>query len=347
MRRISVLACAVMLVTVLPSPAFAGEGGGGTTYQVLQNPGFVQGGIWIAEGSSGYVRSNFASTCNYAQTWAEYAADNINDFYHDRAVSLIEGNDADGEIIWNSRVVDDTGTPGDTWYWIGQDRCLQYVWSQGAPCTDEFRVGVNALRVIIDAATGLVYAYGGTGSTGIPSLDRWACLEVITQDELALAAVNQADLPPPDDVVSPDGRGLTGLDSWFWYETQDGSDLYFDGFQVQIPTTARNWTLDVEVWLKEIRIDADGDGTWDHIEPCSTGGPETVVACAGSIDDPIYEHLYEASGEYPFVIETQWAGTATDPFGTVHVLDSDLLVSRTVRPYTVIEVRSVPVPFSG
>lgn len=131
----------------------------------------------------------------------------------------------------------------------------------------------------------------------------------------------------PEVNLDPYVRGLTGLETYMWYEgpVTDSVALTLNGYTV----TAQ--------------IDAVEFG-WDAGGPSREGEQQYVSAAPGSAEDPAAEHLYASPGEVTVIHEILWTGTAVLTGGglpaagvTVDLGDAVLAIARL---YDVIEVRT-------
>jgi hypothetical protein len=101
------------------------------------------------------------------------------------------------------------------------------------------------------------------------------------------AVWDRVPLPPPEVRVNPAAGGLTGLETFFWYDQPADArlDVDLDGFVVTLDAKAVRWR-----WRT-------GDGT-----ELTSSQPGTAEAAAAS-------HIYETKGDYTLTIEVTWAGT--------------------------------------
>ena len=152
----------------------------------------------------------------------------------------------------------------------------------------------------------------------------------------------------PETVVrfNPSVRGLTGLDTWLWYDPGTDGWQEEDG-HITASVTLDGYTVTAEAWLRGMTWDmGNGDAvnytiTGTELGPISSGAYAAVVA---DEEDPPRMYMYETLGDYTVTLTATWVGQwwFTDntgalagpfPLGTVDFSDSLL--------YNVIEVRSV------
>lgn len=133
-------------------------------------------------------------------------------------------------------------------------------------------------------------------------------------------------VPVPDPVVglSPPGEGVTGLETWLWYE---GPQTLQVG-----PVGLDGWSVTATAEIERI--------VWD------TGdGMSVSAARAGSEADPAATHVYERkSGDEPYAVgvRVRWHGTAEiTGYGVALAEDLGTVTREGSRTYPVYEVRSV------
>ena len=138
------------------------------------------------------------------------------------------------------------------------------------------------------------------------------CLELFagTPDRASFVEV----VENPRFLRSPDPIGLTGVETWLWYD--------FAGAESH--TITRSFTVDADglalgveatIWVDSVAWDMDGDGEWDvtldapdtRLRPATgeeylkAGGGEDEAANAGT-------YLYETKAIYPVTVEVRWRG---------------------------------------
>lgn len=102
--------------------------------------------------------------------------------------------------------------------------------------------------------------------------------------DLALIPEPQVRVDP-----SPEIRGLTGLESYFWAEPPG---------EVAVDDSALGWTVAASLDPVEWQWDVGDEGTY------TTDGP-------GSQDDPAVAHLYETKGTWTVTVTVTWEGSFT------------------------------------
>ena len=131
-------------------------------------------------------------------------------------------------------------------------------------------------------------------------------------------------IDPPGVGVNPAPTGLTGLETWFWY---DGPT------ELQVATGIGPWTVTGTARVNEVTFDL-GDG-------------ETATASGGGSEaDPAARHVYETKGTYTVTVTARWVAdlvlsgpglpSRPTPIGTA--------VLRSTADYPVQEVRALLVP---
>ena len=149
----------------------------------------------------------------------------------------------------------------------------------------------------------------------------------------AVAAVIQ--LPDPYPVTSPRVDGLVGLENWFWWQDENGSQQ----MEYPIATAALDGRWVASGTARLVRLDwalGNGDGR-------SASG----AGLPGSEQDPSAAYTYQYDGTYPIVATATWhvSVTLTD---VALGLTTPLVVGTTTtqspaRDYLVREVQAVGV----
>ncbi|MEL7207615.1 MAG: hypothetical protein AAGK32_05195 [Actinomycetota bacterium] len=131
----------------------------------------------------------------------------------------------------------------------------------------------------------------------------------------------------PEVNLDPYVRGLTGLDTFMWYEgpTADTVTITLNGYTVTATIAAVEYRWEMGA--------PDRSGTTDH-----------VATAPGSPDAPAAAHTYAEPAETTIVHEIVWTGTSVVtgpgiPAGGV-TIDLGSAVLATARDYDVIEVRT-------
>jgi hypothetical protein len=174
------------------------------------------------------------------------------------------------------------------------------------------------------------------------------CLEIFDPSE-DVASVEEL-VPVPVFGKSPEVTGLTGLDTWLWYDFSDpGSYL------VVAPTRVERIVglpidLVATAWVDAVRWDMDGDGVWDEevdipdVSWWEPPGHEVYEAAGGgnSADEAAAVFVYETKGAYQVAVGVVWRGVytvTTAGLGGVYEYPSVTRVE--TFEYRVCEVRSV------
>jgi len=169
--------------------------------------------------------------------------------------------------------------------------------------------------VIVDRASGAEIGLPGSGCVRPQDLVR-----IPTTGEV-LDALRSQGIPAPVVSLSPGPRGLTGLETWYWFAGAGrvGVGLNLRGFTVEAraKATTYHWST--------------GDGG-----SYLTGGKGTATA-------PAARHVYGRKGSYPVILDMTWAGGYTwSGFGDAGSGTlGPVTVTGAPRTYPVNEVRSV------
>jgi hypothetical protein len=92
------------------------------------------------------------------------------------------------------------------------------------------------------------------------------------------------DLPAPHAGINPRPTGLTGLETWLWY---DGPH------EVAISTGVRGWIVTGRARVVEMTFDM-GEGR------------EVSSGTGGSEAEPAARYVYETKGDYEVVVTARW-----------------------------------------
>jgi hypothetical protein len=163
------------------------------------------------------------------------------------------------------------------------------------------------------------------------------CVQPIGDIDLTKEILERA--PAGEPVTNPSVDGLTGLDTWLWY--QGGTEI--PAFTLTFTDPGSGITLEIEAWASIDTFTWDmGDGT--VLTTSLPGSADDLPASAAGI------HRYEQKGDYTITFTVDWNGTyrwrqvpggswsAPIPFpGNPATISTSL-------PYHVSEVRSVLQP---
>lgn len=321
----AVIAC-VLLFT--PTAANAIEYDDGGSHIEIPDPAFVHGDLW-ADSRGAYLVATRQSRCWYPQEW-----------YDDVVILDIDGNITgfDTGSIYYGYVVDQLGADAGWFADIDQfsaNSCIQDVFLARGDCSTDDQIAVLSTAAVYDARIGRILQQGDFDFHDIGGL---YCLVVIERDPWLQRIEDQALVPEPVRATFPQTRTLVGLENRAWYEVAAGDSRTSDGFELDLPTAGATYHLTLEIWLTEIRIDVDGDGSWDFTKTCPN--LELLELCAGSLDNPVYTFQYETRAFHPFTIQTNWGGRATDGAGNVLDIDPGLLLNSSTFDWETVEVRS-------
>jgi hypothetical protein len=143
--------------------------------------------------------------------------------------------------------------------------------------------------------------------------------------EIWRAALRQ--IPPPKIGINPRPTGLTGLDTWLWYEGPE---------ELQVSTSIGPWTVTGTARIQDVVFEM-GEG-------------RTAKANrAGSESDPATRYVYEKKGEYRVVATARWGAdfVLTGPGLPSRPTPMGIAVLRSSEDYPVQEVRGLLVPDRG
>jgi hypothetical protein len=154
----------------------------------------------------------------------------------------------------------------------------------------------------------------GTAGPVLPALP-----PVPSVGEIWRAALRQ--IPPPKIGINPRPTGLTGLDTWLWYEGPE---------ELQVATSIGPWTVTGTARVQDVTFEM-GDGRTAK----ATG--------AGSEADPAARYVYETKGTYDVVVTATWEAdlVLSGPGLPARPTPIGSAVLRSSEPYPVQEVRGL------
>jgi hypothetical protein len=144
-------------------------------------------------------------------------------------------------------------------------------------------------------------------------------------DEIWRAALRQ--IPPPRIGINPRPTGLTGLDTWLWYEGPA---------ELEVSTSIGPWTVTGTARVQDVVFEM-GEG-------------RTARATApGSEANPAARYVYETKGQYTIVATARWGAdfVLTGPGLPPRPTPMGVAVLRSSEDYPVQEVRGLLVPERG
>jgi hypothetical protein len=143
--------------------------------------------------------------------------------------------------------------------------------------------------------------------------------------EIWRAALRQ--IPPPKIGINPRPTGLTGLDTWLWYEGPE---------ELQVATSVGPWTVTGTARVQDVVFEM-GEGRTARADR------------AGSEADPAARYVYETKGEYRIVATARWGAdfVLTGPGLPPRPTPMGVAVLRSSEDYPVQEVRGLLVPDRG
>jgi len=169
--------------------------------------------------------------------------------------------------------------------------------------------------VIVDRHTGAEIGLPGSGCLNPGDL-----VQIPTEGEI-LEALRIQGIPVPVASRSPSARGLTGMQTWLWF---DGPG------QVGVGVSIRGFTVAAQAKVVTYH--------W------STGdGGSYLTGDKGDDSAPAATHIYGRKGTYAVTLDMTWAGGYTwSGFGDEGAGDlGPVTVAGVQQPYPVNEVRSV------
>jgi hypothetical protein len=143
--------------------------------------------------------------------------------------------------------------------------------------------------------------------------------------EIWRAALRQ--IPPPKIGINPRPTGLTGLDTWLWYEGPE---------ELQVTTSIGPWTVTGTARVQDVVFEM-GEGRTARADR------------AGSESDPAARYVYETKGRYRIVATARWGAdfVLTGPGLPPRPTPMGVAVLRSSEDYPVQEVRGLLVPDRG
>ena len=188
-------------------------------------------------------------------------------------------------------------------------------------CTTGYGTPGAAYAIVVRDLSGAIISSEGAclpispdGTVDVPDAP-----EVPTIGEIWRAALRDIDKPVVG--INPRPTGLTGLETWLWYEGPS---------ELAISTGIGAWTVTGTAYLREITFDM-GDG-----EPVTATSP-------GSATDPATRFVYETKGEYEITITARWEAdlVLSGPGLPGRPTPIGSAVLRSTETYPVQEVRSL------
>ncbi|MGH3441090.1 MAG: hypothetical protein ACRDUY_03420, partial [Nitriliruptorales bacterium] len=146
-------------------------------------------------------------------------------------------------------------------------------------------------------------------------------------------------LPLPGLAVDPSPDGLTGMDTYLWYDDDRAGSLEPNDHDndpstparpgLSVTATAGPFTITAQAWIEEF--------VWDMGD-----GAVYRSTSAGTHDAPAATHMYETKGLYDVVTETVWRGSYTWSVGGLSGTGDLGTVTRSAtHAYRVLESRAV------
>jgi hypothetical protein len=141
-------------------------------------------------------------------------------------------------------------------------------------------------------------------------------------EEIWRAALRQ--IPPPKIGINPRPTGLTGLETWLWYEGPA---------ELQVSTSIGPWSVTGTARIQDVIFEM-GEGRTAR------------ATSAGSEANPAARYVYERKGQYRIVATARWGAdfVLTGPGLPPRPTPMGVAVLRSTEDYPVQEVRGLLVP---
>lgn len=197
------------------------------------------------------------------------------------------------------------------------------------------------------------FSSGGLSVTG----EMTTTCELITESPGEDFASIADAVPQGQSNVNPTVDGLTGLDTWLWYEFDEAADSELGPYTVTLPAMGTTFDLTMWAWVDMVMWDpecesncnfrgalADFDASGYEYVLNFDDGPLNAAPVyyggAGTEDEAAAKHLYETKGEYVLSTATVWTGFYT--YEGVNYEYSPIVIANAL-PYTVREIRATPI----
>ncbi|UCG40546.1 MAG: hypothetical protein JSV07_08875 [Acidimicrobiia bacterium] len=200
-----------------------------------------------------------------------------------------------------------TTTVAQTWYWgawtrsgmdcsNGDPRYLRLMyWDDGSLVSPAEFIGTPPAGSILGAA--VIY--------------QQVCVAVVDEADAAWEDLVRAveALPSPSVQTSPEFEGVTGLESWFWF---DGSTTVGPvAVSWTDPSVGTTFALEGRAWVGSVRWEVEpGVDRW-----ATSVGYADTSGVLGSMDEPTVRYRYEVSSAdagfddgYPIAMTLAWEG---------------------------------------
>jgi hypothetical protein len=206
-------------------------------------------------------------------------------------------------------------------------------WADQGSCPDGEIRGVRRHYVIPARGAEPTFAYDSTGCVPIPATG-----DELDVDATDIEAILRGQLPLPVVARDPYVDGLTGLETYFWYD----GDLLTPVDHDTDPTTPDRAGWQATIAHNGITITATlhvTRFTW-KVAP----GEHVTATVPGTPDRPAASHSYRTTGSYDLIASTTWAGhytwtlAGTSNSGTLN----EVTLDSPPEPFRVREVRAVP-----
>lgn len=182
-----------------------------------------------------------------------------------------------------------------------------------------------------------------------PSVDPYLfdCYEIFDPDDDVLS-ITEAVAEPTFD-KSPVAQGLTGLDTWLWYDFTLPSSHTITASTTLNTIVGLPITIEGTAWIDKIEWDMNGDGVWDvdvdFPDQWDVPPPREIYLVHGgdnSEDGAAATYMYEEKGTFDIAVGVTWRGIYTvivPGFGGTYAYPPVTRIH--TEPYVVCEIRPV------
>ena len=188
---------------------------------------------------------------------------------------------------------------------------------------------------------------------GVTGNHELACMDLVPGGPIDFANITDR-VPGTQDNVNPTVTGMTGLETWLWYDFS-APQSHTLATIVSVNARGRTWVLDMTAWVDEVWWDVDcqtdcsyngtraafNESGIDYVLdlPDDDWQPATVFDGGEEGEgQAAYDHLYRTKGDYIVSTSTVWQGVYV--FAGI-TYQYDPVVVAVERPYQVVEVRSI------
>lgn len=180
------------------------------------------------------------------------------------------------------------------------------------------------------------------------------CLEIF-DPQTDVAAINEA-VPTTQSNVNPLVDGLTGLETWLWYDFSLIASRELGPFTEAISSRGRLWSLTTHAWVDRVMWDVDcvaactfrgmlseiDESKFDYVldlDDTAVSPASGYDGGSGTEEGAAAAHVYDTRADYVISTATVWRGYYE--FQGVRYRYDPVVVAQG-RDYTVHEIRAVP-----